>query len=110
MTELEIQTLLRDGMMLPGGEFRPIAFFARVDEPEFGCEGRPDQGLILGYIYGWDRHGKREWALEESALWAGGFDDRMWIGRFRGGVAALKEGATTPAPLENGDWISILGL
>ena len=54
------------GIRLPGGLFRPLYYLTRVDEPEFGCEGRPEGGRICGRAYGFDAGG--EW-LQVLSCW-----------------------------------------
>ena len=57
MDEQQIKTGFSEGISLPEGQFTPIYYLSRVDEPEFGCEGRPEQGKIFGRAYGYDKNG-----------------------------------------------------
>lgn len=88
------------GIPLPGGTFYPFYYLARVDEPEFGCEGRPEEGPILGRAYGYDAQGPRQWDIGEVDLWRGRLDDQMWVGHWQGGYAVLAQGTTEPRVLE----------
>ena len=85
MDEQQIKTAFSEGISLPEGQFTPIYYLSRVDEPEFGCEGRPEQGKIYGY----DKNGPHQWEIEETALWGAGLDDDMWVGRLSGSYATL---------------------
>lgn len=88
------------GIRLPGGLFRPLYYLTRVDEPEFGCEGRPEGGRICGRAYGFDAGGPRQWDIGEVELWRSGLDDDMWVGRWQGGYATLASGKEQPCSLE----------
>lgn len=88
------------GIDLPGGKFWPLYYLNRVDEPEFGCEGRPEGGRIFGRAYGVDAQGPRQWDVEESALWRAGLDDGMWVGTWQQGYATLASGTAEPHSLE----------
>ena len=46
MDEQQIKTAFSEGISLSEGQFTPIYYLSRVDEPEFGCEGRPEQGKM----------------------------------------------------------------
>lgn len=89
MTREEIQQAFTQGIALPEGKFMPLIYLRRVDEPEFGCEGRPDGGVICGTVYGVTPETERVWQVEEQLLWRTGLDDGMWVGRWRGGYALL---------------------
>lgn len=89
MTRKEIQQAFAQGITLPEGEFAPLIYLHRVDEPEFGCEGRPDGGVICGTAYGVTPEGEQVWQVEERLLWRAGLDDGMWVGRWQGGYALL---------------------
>ena len=89
MTREEAQKILEQGISLKEGEFAPLIYLSRVDEPEFGCEGRPDGGVVCGTAYGVTPEGDRVWPVEEQLLWRAGLDDGMWVGRWRGGYAML---------------------
>ncbi len=75
---------------LPEGEFTPLIYLSRVDEPEFGCEGRPDGAAVYGTAYGETPEGKRTWKIEEGLLWSTGLDDDVWIGRMDQNYVVLK--------------------
>lgn len=89
MEQQQLCAAFAAGIDLPEGRFMPLYYLNRVDEPEFGCEGRPEQGKIYGRAYGFDRSGARQWEIEEAALWRLRLDDGMWVGRWNGGYGLL---------------------
>jgi len=99
MEEQEIRDGFIKGLSLPEGQFWPLLYLSRTDEPDFGCEGRPEGQKIYGRAYGWDGDGPRQWDIEEADLWRGGFDDGMWVGRWQGGYATLARRSARPKPL-----------
>ena len=108
MEEQQLHAAFSAGIALPEGRFAPLYYLSRVDEPEFGCEGRPEQGKIYGHAYGFDAGGARQWEIEETALWCLGLDDGMWVGRWQGGYALLSaKGALRP--LSEDDFAAIFG-
>ena len=100
MEQAELRTAFQKGIALPEGTFWPVCYLSRVDEPEFGCEGRPEGGPIFGLAYGFDAQGPRRWEIEEADLWRSGLDDNMWVGRWQEGCAILPAGSRHPKPLE----------
>ena len=110
MDEQEIKHAFSEGIALPEGQFAPIYYLRRVDEPEFGCEGRPEQGKIFGRAYGYDRSGARQWEIEETALWSAGLDDDMWVGRLNGGYATLRLCSGRVEPLQTDRFHAAFGV
>lgn len=100
MEQRQMEETFARGIDLPGGRFWPLYYLTRVDEPEFGCEGRPEAGPILGRAYGFDARGPRQWDIREADLWRSRLDDRMWVGRWQGDYAVLTRDATEPRALE----------
>ena len=90
MDEQQIKTAFSEGISLQEGQFTPIYYLSRVDEPEFGCEGRPEQGKIFGRAYGYDKNGTHQWENEETSLLWLCLDDDMWVGRLSGSYATLR--------------------
>lgn len=76
---------------LPEDKFVPLIYLSRVDEPEFGCEGRPDGETVYGTAYGETSAGKRAWKIEEHLLWNTGLDDDVWIGQMDQDYVILKQ-------------------
>ena len=74
MDEQQIKNAFSEGISLPEGQFTPIYYLRRVDEPEFGCEGRPEQGKIFGRAYGYDKMGRTSGKLKRP--FSGG---RAWM-------------------------------
>ena len=100
MEQTELREAFQNGICLPGGIFWPLYYLSRVDEPEFGCEGRPEGGPIFGLAYGFDTQGPRRWEIGEVDLWTSGLDDNMWVGRWQGGYALLPVGSQYPKSLD----------
>lgn len=100
MEQAELRAAFQDGIALPEGTFWPLCYLSRVDEPEFGCEGRPEGGPIFGLAYGFDAQGPRRWQIREADLWVSGLDDNMWVGCWQGDYAILPAGSHHPKPLE----------
>lgn len=71
---------MKKGFKVQGKDFEPFCYVQRVDEPEFGCEGRPDNELVYGTITIINEKGTSVVKLEEKELWKSGLDDNMWIG------------------------------
>lgn len=92
MKEEQIKAAFQQGIALQSGWFQPLIYLYRVDEPEFGCEGRPDGGAICGVAYGITLEGERKWQVEERLLWSTGLDDGMWVGKFGDSYALLTAG------------------
>lgn len=64
--------------------FTPKAYLMLVDEPDFGCEGAPDGKPICGTIRWVDSRGEHVTPIPEMQLFATRFDDKMWIGEWKG--------------------------
>ena len=79
-----------DWDFLPDREFVPLIYLSRVDEPEFGCEGRPDGAIVYGMAYGETPEGRRTWKVEEHLLWNTGLDDDVWIGKIEQDYVVVK--------------------
>lgn len=109
MEEQKIRDAFSGGLSLSGGIFQPLLYLSRVDEPDFGCEGRPEGKKIYGRAYGRDAAGPRLWDLEEADLWRGGFDDGMWVGLWQGGYATLAGNSTQPKPLSEALFQRVFG-
>ncbi len=92
MKEEQIKAAFRLGIALQLGRFQPLIYLYRVDEPEFGCEGRPDGGAICGVAYGITPEGEQKWQVEERLLWSTGLDDGMWVGQMGDNYALLTAG------------------
>ena len=110
MTEEEIQTALETGFPLEGEPFRPLVYLRRVDEPEFGCEGRPEEGPVYGTIWGWDQSGAKTWQVPDWMIITAGLDDRMWIGLRAGQLVCCRAGKPGWKPFPKGKWLTALGI
>ncbi len=69
-----------------GAIFRPKGRLMYVEEPEFGCEGAPDDGPICGSIVIEQRGEARARTVPIAAdiLFSGQMADGMWYGRLGG--------------------------
>ena len=74
---------------LNGSVFRPLAKLLYVEEPDFGCEGVPEDGVVYGSIVLEDKNGQRTVKIEEQQLFASRLDDGMWIGKLAGKTVLL---------------------
>ena len=84
MRKEQILPLFRSGFPVDGRRFLPLFYLEQVDEPDFGCEGRPEQGEVCGCARGFTAEGEKLWQIEEKALWYSGFDDDQWAGMLAG--------------------------
>lgn len=60
--------------------FIPEFYLAEVEEPEFGCEGRPEGTVVYAGVEVQFEDGFKVIPIEERKLWNSGWDDGMWIG------------------------------
>lgn len=52
----------------------------RIDEPDFGCEGRPDGIPVTDNIYLLDESGEEQMIpMEEQLVWQRGLDEGMTV-------------------------------
>lgn len=63
-----------------GSIFRPKGRLLYVEEPEFGCEGAPEDGALCGTVVVETPDGQRSVKIEESILLSGQMSDGMWYG------------------------------
>ena len=77
---LGIQYRLENGFRIGKSEFKPVAYLVSVDEPEFGCEGRPEEGKVCARLQGITMKGTQSWKLDADKLEESGLYDDMWIG------------------------------
>ena len=109
MDKVTIMGKLGIGFTAAGRKFTPKVFILMVDEPDFGCEGRPEGGKVFAELYGYDKTGERKWLLEDKYLISSGVDDKMWLGTLEGvdGVVAVTENADSWKVISNGPWVDI---
>ncbi len=60
--------------------FIPEFYLFEVEEPEFGCEGRPEGNVIYANVQILSESGFKMVSVEERKLWISGWDDGMWGG------------------------------
>ncbi|BBF41814.1 hypothetical protein lbkm_0494 [Lachnospiraceae bacterium KM106-2] len=97
---------LEQGFLIQNHQFHPRYFILQVDDPEFGCEGRPEGETIYGQITLLSLKGTFVLQVEEPFLWKSGIDDRMWIGRLDGteGIIMKREIRDAYAIMEPKDY------
>jgi hypothetical protein len=78
---------------------QPLAYLVRVDEPEFGCEGRPDGQPVYGTVVLRDAQGERTVPIEETCLMRSRLDDKMTIGLADDRLVLVSRTRTEFAPL-----------
>lgn len=89
--------------LIDGTPFTPLCWLIQVDEPEFGCEGRPDGQPVCGSVHLLDRHGERTVPIEETTLFASRLDDRMWIGTYGGQIVLVSRRRDAALPLNEAE-------
>lgn len=89
-----------------GTEIRPLCYLIRVDEPEFGCEGRPDGEPVYGSVLLCDVHGERTVPIEETVLMRSRLDDKMILGEADGQLVLVPRTRTAyyPCSTEERAW------
>lgn len=85
-----IQYSLTNGFRFPEGVFLPIAYVVSVDEPDFGCEGRPENEKVYATLCTYTLEGMKTCKMEEHGLDASCLFDDMWVGT-RIGRNGMKE-------------------
>lgn len=93
-----------------GSIFRPKGRLLYVEEPDFGCEGAPEDGPVYGSVVVEDKNGQRTVKIEESILFSGQMNDGMWYGMLgRTLVLVGRDKATVHQPNEAElAWLSAL--
>lgn len=77
---LGIQYFLTNGFRFPEGEFLPVAYVVSVDEPDFGCEGRPENEVVYATLQAFTLQGVKHYRMEEQGLNQTQLYDDMWVG------------------------------
>ena len=86
---------------MKGARIRPLCYLIRVDEPEFGCEGRPDGQAVYGTVLLCDAQGERAVPIEETVLLRSRLDDKMTIGLLDGQTVLVSRTRTEYVPLSD---------
>ena len=76
-------------IMVNRTEIRPLCYLIRVDEPEFGCEGRPDGEPVYGTVLLCDAHGERTVRIAETVHLRPRLDDKMILGETDGQLVLI---------------------
>lgn len=80
MTGWELEDLREQGIKTDEGMFYPVFWIEEVQEPEFGCEGRPEGIVITGTVIGRTPEEYLIFPVEEKLLYNSGLDDNMLLG------------------------------
>lgn len=78
-----------------GSIFRPRVRLLYVEEPEFGCEGAPEDGAVYGGVVVEDREGQRTVKIEQGLLLSSRLDDGMWFGSLAGKLVLVERDRET---------------
>lgn len=78
---LNVQYRLENGFRVKGKNLVPLAFIYRVDEPDFGCEGRPEGKVMYDKVYALTLKGQKVWIIGEKDLEESGIYDNTWVCR-----------------------------
>jgi len=80
MTAWELEDIREQGIKTDEGMFYPVFWIEEVQEPEFGCEGRPEGILVNGTVIGRTPEEYLIFPIEEKLLYNSGLDDHMLLG------------------------------
>ena len=80
MTGWELEDLREQGIRTTEGIFYPVFWIEEVQEPEFGCEGRPEDAVITGTVIGRTPEEYLIFPVDEKLLYNSGLDDHMFLG------------------------------
>lgn len=78
-----------------GSIFRPKGRLIYVEEPDFGCEERPENEPVYGRVVLEDENGQRTVKIEESILFSGQMNDGMWYGTLGRATVLVKRDKVT---------------
>lgn len=87
---------------IDGKIFQPLLHLLYVEEPDFGCEGVPEDGAVCGSIVAEDAAGRRTMPIEEQTLFASRLDNDTWIG-MTDGVLMLLDAKKHLSPLNEAE-------
>lgn len=59
----------------------PLFYISEIIEPEFGCEGRPENEIIYSKIIGYTCDGEKSVQIEDSIFQNSFINTDMWIGK-----------------------------
>jgi len=60
---------------------QPIFYVSEIIEPDFGCEGRPENETIYSVIKGYTCCGEQSISIEDSLFQSSSINTDMWIGK-----------------------------
>ena len=84
-----------------GSIFRPMGKLLLVEEPDFGCEGVPEEEPVYGSVVVQKRGEEKKHTvpIEENILFSGRMDDGMWYGILGGKMVLVdRDRKTVIAP------------
>ncbi len=83
---MQEQEYLQGGTTADGEPFAPICYIRWIEEPDFGCEGRPDGQSPCGTVCVLAEDGEKRLPIREDVLFRTRLDDRMWVAEQDGTV------------------------
>ncbi len=95
-------TYSNEPIEIDGKIFQPLLHLLYVEEPDFGCEGVPEDGAVCGSIVAEDAAGRRTMPIEEQMLFASRLDNDTWIG-MTDGVLMLLDAKKHLSPLNEAE-------
>ena len=95
-------TYSNEPIEIDGKIFQPLLHLLYVEEPDFGCEGVPEDGAVCGSIVAEDAAGRRTMPIEEQTLFASRLDNDTWIG-MTDGVLMLLDAKKHLSPLNEAE-------
>lgn len=103
---LNVQYRLENGFSLNGKKLIPLAFIMRVDEPDHGCEGRPEGKIMYDKVYALTLKGQKVWIIGEKDLEESGIYDNTWVCRIEQTrqLICWREGTEEMIPVSEDIW------
>ncbi|SFG39303.1 hypothetical protein SAMN04487761_1167 [Lachnospiraceae bacterium C7] len=72
--------LFQVGIDISAGHITPVAYINFVEEPDFGCEGRPEGEIVFAKLEVYTDKGPKKLLATEAMLDETGLYDHMWVG------------------------------
>lgn len=103
---LSIQYRLENGFVVNRMKMTPLAYIMRVDEPDFGCEGRPETKVVYEKVYALTLKGQKVWLMGEKDLEISGIYDNTWVCRLESThqLVCWREGTEEMIPVPEDLW------
>lgn len=103
---LNVQYRLENGFVVDRQRLVPLAFIMRVDEPDFGCEGRPEGKILYNKVYALTIKGQKVWLMGDEDLEVSGIYDNTWVCRLGDTrqLVSWREGTVEMTPVPEDLW------